>query len=137
MHKKILCATDGSEHSRIAVLHAAEMAKTNAASLVFVTVNVALGGPRGPVGYKFEEGQVQKILSEAAMIARDAGVSDCKTESVRSRDIAYAVVQQAEELGVDHIVVGTGDRSLASRLMLGSVSREVASKAHCSVTIAR
>jgi nucleotide-binding universal stress UspA family protein len=137
MPTKILCATDGSEHSRIAVLHAAQMAKTGAASLVFVTVNMALGAPRGPVGYKFEEGEVQRILDDAAAIARDAGVSDCKTESVRSRDTAYAVVQQAEELGIDHIVVGTGDRSLASRLMLGSVSREVASKAHCSVTIAR
>ena len=137
MPKKILCATDGSEHSRVAVLHAAQMAKTNAASLVFVTVNTALGGPRGPVGYKFEESEVQRILNEAAAVARDAGVSDCKTESVRSRDTAYAVVQQAEELGIDHVVVGTGDRSLASRLMLGSVSREVASKAHCSVTIAR
>jgi nucleotide-binding universal stress UspA family protein len=138
MPTKILCATDGSEHSRIAVLHAAQMAKTGAASLVFVTVNVALGAAaRGPVGYKFEEGEVQRILDEAAAIAKEAGVSDCKTESVRSRDTAYAVVQQAEELGVDHIVVGTGDRSLASRLMLGSVSREVASKAHCSVTIAR
>jgi nucleotide-binding universal stress UspA family protein len=137
MPKKILCATDGSDHSRIAVAHAAQMAKTNGASLVFVAVNVALGGPRGPLGYHFDESQVQKILSEAAAIAKEAGVSDCKTESVRSRDIAYAVVQQSEELGVDHIVVGTGDRSLASRLMLGSVSREVASKAHCSVTIAR
>jgi len=137
MPTRILCATDGSEHSRTAVSYAAQLAKANAASLVFACVNVALGGPRGPIGYKFEESEVQRILSEAAATARDAGVSHCKTESVRSRDIAAALVRQAEELGADHIVVGTGDRSLASRLMLGSVSREVASKAHCSVTIAR
>jgi nucleotide-binding universal stress UspA family protein len=69
--------------------------------------------------------------------AEQAGVSDCKTVSVKSRDAAYAIVQQAEQLGADHIVLGTGDRTIVSRLMLGSVSSEAAAKAHCSVTIAR
>lgn len=137
MPKVILCASDGSEHSRAAIAFATQFAKSNAASLVFVTVNVAVGGPRGPVGFQRDEAQISKILDEAMGIAKQAGVTDCKTVSVRSRDAAYAIVQQAEELGVDHIVMGTGDRSVVSRLMLGSVSREVASKAHCSVTIAR
>lgn len=137
MAKVILCATDGSEHSRVAATYAAQLAKANGASLVFVTVNVALGGPRGPVGYQHDEAQIKKILDETVAVAKQAGVADCKTVSVRSRDAAYAVIQQAEEQRADHIVIGTGDRSVVSRLMLGSVSREVAAKAHCSVTIAR
>jgi nucleotide-binding universal stress UspA family protein len=137
MPKVILCATDGSEHSRVATALAAQLAKSNAASLVFVTVNVAVGGPRGPLEYQWNEGQIKSILDDAGRLAKEAGVTDCKTVWIKSRDAAYAVVQQAEQLEADHIVVGTGDRPVVSRLMLGSVSREVAAKAHCSVTIAR
>jgi nucleotide-binding universal stress UspA family protein len=137
MPKVILCATDGSEHSGVATAFAVQLAKNSAASLVFVTVNVAIGGPRGPLGYQRDEGQIKSILDDAVRIAKQAGVSECKTIWIKSRDAAYAIVQQAEQLEADHIVVGTGDRPVVSRLMLGSVSREVAAKAHCSVTIAR
>jgi len=137
MTKVILCATDGSEHSRVATAFAAQLAKSNAAPLVFVTVNVAVGGPRGPLEYQRDEGQIKSILDDAVRTAKEVGVSDCNAVWVKSRDAAYAVVQQAEQLEADHIVVGTGDRPVVSRLMLGSVSREVAAKAHCSVTIAR
>jgi nucleotide-binding universal stress UspA family protein len=89
------------------------------------------------LGYQRDEKQITSILDDAARVAKEAGVSDCKTLWVRSRDATYAVVQEAEQLEADHIVVGTGDRPVASRLMLGSVSREVAAKARCSVTIAR
>ena len=43
----------------------------------------------------------------------------------------------AEQNGFDHIVVGTGGKGAVSRMMLGSVSRDVASRAHCPVTVAR
>lgn len=137
MPKVILCATDGSEHSRVAIAFAAQLAKSSAASLTFVTVNLAIGGPRGPLGYQHDEDQIKSILDDAVRIAKEAGISDCKSVWVRSRHAAYAVVQEAEQLEADHIVVGTGDRPAVSRLMLGSVSREVAAKAHCTVTIAR
>jgi nucleotide-binding universal stress UspA family protein len=57
--------------------------------------------------------------------------------ALRSREAAAAIVQYAEENGFGHIVVGTGDKHGISRLVLGSVAADVASRAHATVTIAR
>ena len=137
MAKLVLCATDGSEHSRIAVTFAGQLAKDSGAKLIILSVNVALGGPKGPLGYQRTETEVRKLLDDAASVAKQTGASECRTVEAKSRDAARAILQYAEEEGVDHIILGTGDRSFASRLMLGSVSREVSAKAHCSVTIVR
>ena len=48
MFRKILCATDGSAHSDIAVSQAVDLAKSEGATLSFVMVNVATGGPHAP-----------------------------------------------------------------------------------------
>lgn len=137
MPNAFLCATDGSEHSKIAVSYASHLAKSEGRKLIFLSVNIALGGARGPLTYQRDDAQVKDILNEAESVAKEAGLSACDKVTVKSRDAAWAIVQYAEEQNVGHIIVGTGDRSIASRLMLGSVAREVASKAHCSVTVAR
>lgn len=137
MPNAILCAIDGSEHSKIAVAYASQLAKGEGRKLIFLSVNIALGGVRGPLGYQRDDAEVKNILDEAEAVAKEVGVSTCSTVAVKSRDAAWAIVQYAEKQNADHIIVGTGDRSAVSRLMLGSVSREVASKAHCPVTIAR
>ena len=46
--KKLLVATDGSDHSKIALAFAAEMAKLTGASLTIALVNVVQGGGRAP-----------------------------------------------------------------------------------------
>jgi len=135
--KKILCATDGTEHSAHAVEIAAEMAKKLGASLSICAVNVAVGGSRGPLIYSMEDDQVKKVLDGAAGVARQMGVTSVNELALRSREAAAAIVQYAEENGYDHIVVGTGDKRGVSRLVLGSVAADVAGRAHCSVTVAR
>lgn len=52
-------------------------------------------------------------------------------------DVARTISQTAEEQGFDHIVIGSGGKGAAMRLVLGSVSRDIANRAPCSVTIAR
>ena len=47
MTRKILCATDGTEHSKVAVVLAAELASKFGSELTICTVNVAHGGARG------------------------------------------------------------------------------------------
>ncbi len=137
MTKKILCATDGTEHSAHAVEIAAEMAAKLGAKLSICVVNVAHGGSRGPLIFTMEDDQVKKVLDAAAGIARNMGVSSVDELALRSREAAAAIVQYAEENGYDHIVVGTGDKRGVSRLVLGSVASDVAGRAHCSVTVAR
>jgi nucleotide-binding universal stress UspA family protein len=137
MTKKILCATDGTDHSAHAVELAAILAAKLGARLSICAVNVAHGGTRGPLIYTWEDDQVKKVLDAAAAVARKAGAHAVEEVALRSREAASAIVQYAEENGFDHIVVGTGDKRGVSRLVLGSVAADIAGRAHCSVTVAR
>jgi nucleotide-binding universal stress UspA family protein len=137
MTSKILCATDGSDHSVHAIQLAAEMSAKLGAELTVCVVNVAHGGARGPLIYNWEDDRVKEILDRAAATARQAGATAVKELALRSREAAAAIVQYAEENAFDHIVVGTGDKRGVSRLVLGSVASDVAGRAHCSVTVAR
>jgi nucleotide-binding universal stress UspA family protein len=137
MTSKILCATDGTDHSANAIEIAAQMAAKFGAKLSICAVNVARGGSRGPLIYSWEDDEVKKILDNAASVARKLGAANVEELALRSREAAAAIVQYAEENGYDHIVVGTGDKRGVSRLVLGSVAADVAGRAHCSVTVAR
>jgi nucleotide-binding universal stress UspA family protein len=137
MVEKILCATDGSEHSNKAVDLAADMATKLKCPVTFVLVNTALGGIRGPVGYQFDDVDAEKILATATGQTGSAGAKGVKSVVLKSRLPAFAIMAYAEENGYDFIVVGTGDRRGVSRLVLGSVAADVASRAHCTVAVAR
>ena len=137
MTSKILCATDGTDHSTHAIRLAAQMAAKLGAKLSICVVNVARGGARGPLIYSWEDDEVKRVLDKAAAEAKKAGAESVEELALRSREAASAIVQYAEENGYDHIVVGTGDKRGVSRLMLGSVAADVAGRAHCSVTVAR
>lgn len=137
MTKKILCATDGTDHSAIGIIQAAELAALAKSDLTVCVVNVAHGGGRGPLINHWTDEEVEKILADAEVLARKHGAKSVDTAAIRSREAAGGVVSYAETHGYDHIVVGTGDKRGISRLVLGSVAGEIAGRAHCSVTIAR
>ena len=137
MTKKVLCAVDDSEHSKIAVAVAGELAKATGAELTILAVNALTGIPRGGMAYAWEDSDLKRILDSASAIAKKAGVSDPKTASVNSRDAARSIVVYAEDNDIDHIVVGTGGKGGVARLVLGSVSQDVIARAHCLVTVAR
>ena len=134
MAKKILCAVDDSEHSKIAVAVAGEIAKATGAELTLLAVNAPTGKP---ASYAWEDSDLKRLLDSAAAIAKKAGVSDPKTASGKHRDVARAIVVYAEDNDIDHIVVGTGGKGGVTRLVLGSVSQDVINSAHCPVTVAR
>ena len=46
-----------------------------------------------------------------------------------------ALIQVAEERGAELIVVGTREPGFLGRLLEGSVSRDVAKRAHCDVLV--
>ena len=75
---------------------------------------------------------------DAALRARLAtALADVGTVEIVAREPAPAITAYAEQNGYTHIVMGTGDKRGLQRLVLGSVASEVASRAHCTVTIAR
>ena len=140
MTAKILCAVDESNQSQHAVEVAAQLAKAMNAELTLLAVNQLMGGAGGKgsvAAYVWEEPDLKKILNAAATTAKKSGVATPKIETLKSRDVGRAIVVFAEDNGVDHIVVGSHGKAGVSRLMIGSVSRDVVDRAHCPVTIAR
>jgi nucleotide-binding universal stress UspA family protein len=137
MTSQILCATDGSDHAERAVTYAVQFAKVTGAKLTFLASNIIMTGGMAPSVLLWDDAEVKKMLDAATAVAKGAGLTDTRAVAVSGRDPATAIVRYAEEHGIDHIVTGTGGRSGISRLVVGSVASDVASKAHCSVTIAR
>lgn len=137
MDKRILVATDETDHSKVAVAYAIHLAKQTGAELIVALVNVGLGGIRGPLIYLYEDADAEKVVRAAAEEARRAGLKNVSEVVITSREADSGIIQYAEEKGVDHIVVGTGGKTGVSRLMLGSVAADISRRAHCTVTIAR
>lgn len=137
MTAKILCPTDGSDHATIGVLLSAEVAKATGGHLTICAVNIAHGGVRGPTISHWRPEEVQKVLSEAEGLAKAEGATDVSVVEVVAREAAPAIIAYAEQNRYTHIVMGTGDKRGLQRLVLGSVASEVATRAHCTVTIAR
>lgn len=137
MTKKILCAIDGTDHSRRAIATAAELAKAMGSELVLLVVDQVMFDGRSAPVHKLGPDDARKVLEAARSTAQGAGLKDAALVSVASRDVARAILNYAEENAVDHIVVGTGEKGVATRLVVGSVSHDLVVRAHCSVTVAR
>jgi nucleotide-binding universal stress UspA family protein len=137
MTSKILCPTDGSDHATVGVILAAEVSKATGGHLTICAVNIAHGGVRGPTISHWKAEDVQKLLADAEALARSEGAAEVGVTEIVAREAAPAIIAYAEQNGYTHIVMGTGDKRGLQRLVLGSVASEVASRAHCTVTIAR
>ncbi len=78
---------------------------------------------------------VDSTLAEAAEVAHQAGVN--VQVFARQGDPADAILDVAEEIGADLIVVGNRGMTGARRFLLGSVPNKVSHHAPCSVLIIR
>lgn len=76
------------------------------------------------------------IAEQAASRARELGASDV-TIRVMPGDYAKSILETAEELGVDLIVMGSRGLGGLKGLLLGSVSNKVTQHATCSVMTVR
>lgn len=136
-HMKILLATDGSEHSRAAALAIARQPWPEGAEIkVMSMVN--------PVTYSMEElglyrgggtDRAHKAINDAARILKEVGAR-MTAEVIADRPVKR-ILDEAKEWGADLVVVGTRDRRGLRRLLSGSVSERVASRAPCSVKVVR
>ena len=128
MYKRILIAYDGSDHARRAVEHAVSLAKILNSSLYVITVAV------DPSQEALEK--AKRIAAEAAEIIASGGLS-VSDVAVRSGVPANEILNYAEEIRADLIVMGSRGLSAIQRLVLGSVSQAVASRARAPVLIVK
>lgn len=145
MFSRIVVGTDGSETAEEAVRQAAELAKTAGAQLNIVSAFAPVSKRRleaerrdVPADVQHEIGpreDVNLTLEAAAAEVRKDGV-DVQTHA-QEGDPGDAIIDVAEAVSADLIVVGNKGMTGARRFVLGSVPNNVSHHAPCSVMIVR
>lgn len=145
VYQTVVVGTDGSDSSLRAVDHAAAIAADHGAKLIVVTAHLPVPQERGryaiPPGS--DHGQDYRTVGEAPFYAilrnakeraHQAGAKDVEERSIVGAPITV-LVQLAEEVHADLMVVGNvGLNSVAGRL-LGSVPSEVSRRVKIDVLI--
>jgi len=140
---KILLATDGSEASRTAdwLLARLPFPEPVELEIAHVTVVPSLAHLRhefpASVNEMLEDyhARTESLLADEAM--RFSGINGSIRTHSRSGHPASEIVDLADELGSDLIVIGARGLSPTRRLLLGSVSQKVVRHAPCSVLVTR
>jgi nucleotide-binding universal stress UspA family protein len=135
---KILLAVDGSEYSQAAVEEVARTPWPEGSVIRIVSVAEILSDTVSAEWELFFETRALENVTRA--IARFGEIAGAQTESmtlILKGDPKKALLDEAELWGADLIVVGTHSYNAFERLLLGSVSRAVATHAKCSVQIVR
>jgi nucleotide-binding universal stress UspA family protein len=145
MYKNILIATDGSEIARKAMHDGLALARCLGARVSVVTVT----GPRSEAALgetvfapsvedfnKICAQEAARILSEVDEAGAAAGVQ-CKVVHVGDKFPADGILETAEQLGCDLIVMGSHGRRGLAKFLLGSQATEVLTRAKVPVLICR
>ncbi len=140
--KRICCATDFSEPSRIAMLEAAELARRLDADLELAHVHT----PPSTVGTDLLAAHVE--LPDEALAETEKTLSVWRDEAERlvgrpvrstvlTGDAASEIARFAREGAIDLLVVGTHGRRGLRRFVVGSVAERVVREAPCAVVVGR
>lgn len=136
----IVVGTDGSPGATLAVQRAATIA-AGAGTTVHLVTAVSGLALREPIAssartQKVDLGVVaESVLARGARILREAGI-EVETHAQQG-DPAQVILDVAEELGADLILVGARGLTGLQRFLLGSVSTKVSHYAQTSVIVVR
>jgi nucleotide-binding universal stress UspA family protein len=142
---RIVVGTDGSDTATEAVRQAVGLAKLSGAELSIVSAYEPVSKRRiegeqqgAPADVQYEIGpreDVNLVLERAAATAKQEGV-EVQIHPVEGNP-TDALLNVAEEINADLIVVGNKGMTGARRFLLGSVPNNVSHHAPCSVIIVR
>ena len=142
----ILIAYDGSADAQAAIDRAADLFGGETATVfvvwerfVDIVTRAGAGMPIGEIDYEaldhgYDE-QARRRAEEGAERARNAGLDAQARVGVREHTIATTILAEADELGVNAIVLGTRGLTGLKSLLLGSVSHAVVQHAHVPVLV--
>jgi nucleotide-binding universal stress UspA family protein len=143
--KKILVAIDGSNPSLDASDYAIDLAKTNVAELIVLYIVSVV--PSSQFEYDNigrmkeieteETEKAEQVADKVKQKAIEKNVSAETTVLVKYTKISKEIIEYAEKMEVDLIVVGNRGRTGFKKMLLGSVSTEVVTYAHCPVLVVR
>ena len=141
MYQRILVPLDGSATAERGLRHALGLAADNKAWLLLLHVVEDFPMPRGAsacAGYQEVMAALRQsgldLLAKAKLAAVNAGVqTDIFLRDAEGERVAAIVVQEAQLLGCDLIVMGTHGHSSLTNLVLGSVATGVL--ARCKIPV--
>ncbi|QCC47332.1 universal stress protein [Halobellus limi] len=140
MPRHVLVPVDGSPQSLQAIGFVSAEWDDVDVTLLHVINPVQAGYRAGvlPSGseewYQEAKAEAEEVLDEARSQLEIDGDVETAVDVGRP---AATIVEQARELDVDHVVVGSHGRRGVSRLVLGSVAEHVARRSPVPVTIVR
>ena len=143
---KLLIAYDGSADAKAAVRLAARLFDGHTAIVLtvwdaFSEVMSRAAGGYAAASLEFDEinrecqRRAHEVAEEGTGHARAAGLPASSQTARRRATVAETIVEQADELGADVIVLGSRGRTGAAASLLGSVSRAVLARADCPVLV--
>ncbi len=140
---KILIPVDGSDNAISAVNYAIKLSKELANSPQLFLLNVQWNVAAGNVKLFINQDTINDYYREQGMEALKVARSALEAAELPYQyhisigQPAEAILQYAEEQGVDQIVVGAQGHESLANLLLGSVTSKVANLAKVPVTITR
>lgn len=139
MYKKILAPVDGSENSRQALKHGAELARSIGAHLTVIHVLDLPPQLKSLKSYQLVRDQLmeegEKILKDAVEICRSYNIPF--SEKLSKGIPADEILHESREGNYDLIVIGSRGMGEVKGWVMGSVSRRVARHARCPVLVVK
>ena len=140
--KKILCAVDLSDHSKLVAEYAATLAKSLNASVLVVYTAPSLSQY---VGFHVPPNTIENFVGEIVTGAEESmqGFMNENFAGVEAKSqvlVGYAaeeILNRAKEEQVDMIVMGTHGRKGIDRILFGSVAEKVVKNANMPVLTIR
>lgn len=115
MFKRIMVALDEGVVSNRALDAAIEIAKAMSGQIYIVSAYMKVDNPNRPE-------LLAKIQSQAAEKVSSEGIVVHKQLAAGGKVLGETIIQLANDLNVDMVIMGTNNRGFVGRLMFGSVS---------------
>jgi nucleotide-binding universal stress UspA family protein len=138
MFKKIIWATDGSEHADRALELARSLASENGGQVLAVHSVEYLAGPGGrgaPAELPDDDERLVKIKGQVEELAKQGVDAQVKVVQGGATGAAHTLARVAQEENADLIVAGTRGHTAIAGLLLGSVTQRLLHIAPCPVLV--
>jgi nucleotide-binding universal stress UspA family protein len=139
MFGTVLLAVDGSKHAEKAVDLATQLVQDDAEVVVLHVTEILPARFQTVTSADYTSDT--EAIELAKRYAKDLGATGVKARTefrhIRYGHVARVIVEAAEELGADVIVMGSHGRSDLTAVLLGSVAHKVLHHADRPVLIAR
>lgn len=139
MFKKIMLATDGSQHSMRAAENAIHIAKCSEESTIEIIYVFDPDRAKSETLSNWNTSEIEdkrkKRLSEVEEMVKNSEVTYHIT--VLDGDPGPTIVDYVNKNGADLVIIGSRGLNALQELVLGSVSHKVAKRANCPVLIVK